>query len=309
MSPKVVLLGSNGQIGRVLTEALINRYGEANVIGSDIRHPDHKIGRFEIVDVTDAKRVGQFLDTHQPDHIYHLAALLSAKGEANPMLTWDINMGGLLNVLNSAVEKKIERVFFPSSIAVFGPTTPQILTPQDCPLLPGTVYGISKVAGENWCNYYHQRYGLDVRSLRYPGVIGYQSIPEGGTTDYAVEIFHAAIKEGHYECFLAEDTDLPMLYMPDAVKATIQLMEAESARLTVRSSYNLASMTFAPKNIAQEIKKHIPNFTISYKPDFRQQIAASWSDSIDDQVARSDWDWRPDFDLEKMTMDMIRNIK
>ena len=309
MSTKIVLLGSNGQIGRVLTKALIERYGQDNVIGSDIRHPDQQIGKFEIVDVTDPARVEQFVGDHKADHIYHLAALLSAKGEANPMMTWNINMGGLLNVLNTSVKLKVPRVFFPSSIAVFGDTTPKINTPQDSPLLPSTVYGMSKVAGENWCNYYHKKYGLDVRSLRYPGVIGYQSIPEGGTTDYAVEIFHAAIKDNHYQCFLGPDTTLPMLYMPDAVKATLDLMSADANRLSVRYSYNLGSMAFSPSEIAAEIQRHIPNFTMDYQPDFRQGIAESWSQSINDERARKDWDWMPDFDLQKMTIDMIHNIK
>lgn len=308
MSTKIVLLGSNGQIGRVLTKALIERFGQDHVIGSDIRYPDEQIGQFEIVDVTDPARVEQFIGDHKADHIYHLAALLSAKGEANPMLTWNINMGGLLNVLDSSVKLKVPRVFFPSSIAVFGNTTPKSNTPQESPLLPTTVYGMSKVAGENWCNYYHKRYGLDVRSLRYPGVIGYQSIPEGGTTDYAVEIFHAAIKEKHYQCFLGPNTKLPMLYMPDAVKATIDLMAADADRLSVRYSYNLGSMSFSPIEIATEIQRHIPDFTIDYQPDFRQSIAESWSQSIDDQRARDDWDWSPDFDLSKMTKDMIHNI-
>lgn len=309
MSTKIVLLGSNGQIGRVLTKALIERYGQDNVIGSDIRHPDQQIGKFEIVDVTDPARVEQFVGDHKANHIYHLAALLSAKGEANPMMTWDINMGGLLNVLNTSVKLKVPRVFFPSSIAVFGDTTPKINTPQESPLLPSTVYGMSKVAGENWCNYYHKKYGLDVRSLRYPGVIGYQSIPEGGTTDYAVEIFHAAIKDNHYQCFLGPDTTLPMLYMPDAVKATLDLMSADANRLSVRYSYNLGSMAFSPSEIAAEIQRHIPNFTMDYQPDFRQGIAESWSQSINDDRARKDWDWMPDFDLQKMTIDMIYNIK
>lgn len=308
MTKKVLLFGSNGQIGRVLTDALIDRYGLDQIVGSDIHQPQVQKGAFEIVDVTDAQRVDEYIETHQPKMVYHLAAILSAKGESNPSLTWKVNMDGLLNVLNSCVKHKVERVFFPSTIAVFGNTTPKVNTPQASPLLPETVYGMSKAAGENWCNYYHKRYGLDVRSLRYPGVIGYQSIPEGGTTDYAVEIFHGALKEKAYECFLSVDTRLPMVYMPDAVKATIELMEADPALINIRYSYNLTGMSFTPEEIAAEIQELVPGFKTTYKPDFRQDIAASWTESIDDSDARKDWGWQPDYDLKDMCKDMIQQI-
>jgi nucleoside-diphosphate-sugar epimerase len=225
------------------------------------------------------------------------------------MKTWNINLNGLLSILELARECNMNKVFFPSTIAVFGNTTPRKNTAQDVPLLPSTVYGMSKATGELWCNYYFKRYGVDVRSLRYPGIIGWQSLPAGGTTDYAVEIFHAALKNKHYECFLKEDTRLPMMYMDDAIKATIDLMEAPSETISVRYSYNLAAMSFNPSEIAAEIKKHIPEFTISYKPDFRQDIAASWTESIDDSVARNDWHWKPKFDLASMTIDMLDHLK
>lgn len=308
MAKKVVLLGSNGQIGRVLTQALIDKYGYDEVVGSDIRNPEQPYCHFELVDVTDKDRVDQFIADHQPDHVYHLAAILSANGEANPALTWKVNMQGLLNVLDSCKKHEIGRIFFPSTIAVFGKTTPKVNTPQDSPLLPETVYGMSKVAGENWCNYYHKRYGMDIRSIRYPGVIGYQSIPEGGTTDYAVEIYHAAIKDRHYKCFLEAQTTLPMVYMPDAIKATIDLMDADPSDIGIRYSYNLTGMSFNPEQIAKAIQQIYPDFTISYAPDFRQAIAASWTESIDDNKAREDWGWQPDYNLESMSKDMIENI-
>jgi nucleoside-diphosphate-sugar epimerase len=309
MSERILLLGSNGQIGTVLTQALQEKYGSENIIGSDLREPSIPISHFEIIDVTNRQLVDDFIGKYKPDHVYHLAAILSAKGESNPILTWDINVSGLLHVMDACLKHNVKRLFFPSSIAVFGKTTPRIMTPQEAPLVPETVYGMSKVAGENWCNYYHKRYGLDVRSLRYPGVIGYQSIPEGGTTDYAVEIYHGALKSSKYKCFLEAGTNLPMLYMPDAIRATIELMEAAPENISVRYSYNLAGMTFAPQDIATSIQKLIPNFTIDYHPDFRQEIAASWSESIDDQVARKDWNWHPEYDLNTMTLDMIENIK
>jgi nucleoside-diphosphate-sugar epimerase len=240
--------------------------------------------------------------------IYLLAAILSATGEKNPNLAWHLNMQGLLNVLDIAREEKLSKVYWPSSIAVFGPTSPKINCPQQTIIEPTTVYGISKYAGEFWCNYYHHRYGVDVRSLRYPGLISYKSAPGGGTTDYAVEIYHAAKEKKKYKCFLKEDTHLPMMYMPDAIRATIELMEAPAADIQVRTSYNLSSMSFSPAEIAEEIKTHIPEFEISYQPDYRQAIADSWPKSIDDSVARSDWKWKHEFDLSKMTSDMFKNI-
>jgi nucleoside-diphosphate-sugar epimerase len=241
--------------------------------------------------------------------IYLLAAILSATGEKNPHLAWSLNMQSLLNVLDIAKEENLHKIYWPSSIAVFGPTSPKQNCPQQTIIEPTTVYGISKYAGEFWCNYYNQRYGIDVRSLRYPGLISYKSAPGGGTTDYAVEIFHEALDEKRYECFLREDTYLPMMYMPDAIRATIELMEADASKISVRTSYNISGMSFSPKEIAGEIKKHIPEFTISYKPDYRQPIADSWPQSIDDTVARKDWGWKEDFDLASMTKDMLENLR
>jgi nucleoside-diphosphate-sugar epimerase len=241
--------------------------------------------------------------------IYLLAAILSATGEKNPHLAWNLNMQGLLNVLDIAREEKLQKIYWPSSIAVFGPTSPKKNCPQQTIIEPTTVYGISKYAGEFWCNYFHQRFGVDVRSLRYPGLISYKSAPGGGTTDYAVEIFHEALEEKKYECFLKEDTYLPMMYMPDAIRATIELMEAPADKISIRTSYNLSGMSFSPQEIAAEIKKHIPEFSISYKTDYRQQIADSWPQSIDDSVARKDWGWKEEFDLGGMTGDMLENLK
>jgi nucleoside-diphosphate-sugar epimerase len=264
---------------------------------------------FEFLDILNNQRLREIVDDHKINQIYHLAAILSASGEWNPIKTWNINLNGLLAILELAKEKEMDKVFFPSTIAVFGNTTPRINTPQDVPLLPSTVYGMSKSSGELWCSYYHTKYGLDVRSLRYPGIIGWQSLPAGGTTDYAVEIFHAALKEGHYECFLEENTRLPMMYMDDAIKATVDLMHAPKDQISIRYGYNLAAFSFTPSEIAAEIQKHIPGFTISYKPDFRQAIASSWSESIDDSMARKDWNWQPKYSLATMTADMIEQLR
>ena len=306
--PKILVTGANGQIGRVLTEALRNVYGNDAVLATDITKLETTKEPFEFLDILNNQRLREIVEDHKITQIYHLAAILSANGEWNPIKTWNINLNGLLAILELAREKEMDKIFFPSTIAVFGKTTPRIDTPQDVPLLPTTVYGMSKSTGELWCNYYFQRYGVDVRSLRYPGIIGWQSLPAGGTTDYAVEIYHEALKNGKYECFLAENTRLPMMYMDDAIKATIDLMSAPKADIHVRYGYNLAAMSFSPAEIAQEIKKHIPNFEITYKPDFRQDIAASWTESIDDSKARTDWKWKPDFDLEKMTIDMLSHL-
>lgn len=307
--PKILVTGANGQIGRVLTEELRKKYGTSNVLASDIQKHHIHNDPFEFLDILNLQRLKEIIEDHNINQIYHLAAILSANGEWNPVKTWNINLNGLLSVLELAREKNIEKIFFPSTIAVFGKTTPRINTPQDVPLLPTTVYGISKATGELLCNYYHQRYGTDVRSLRYPGIIGWQSLPAGGTTDYAVEIYHAALKGETYECFLAEDTRLPMMYMDDAIQATIQLMDADQDAIKVRYSYNLAAMSFTPAEIAAEIRKHIPDFKIVYKPDFRQEIAQSWSESIDDIKAREEWNWKPAFDLSKMTEDMLYHLK
>lgn len=305
---KILVIGANGQIGSVLTEALRGQFGDNNVISTDIREPDKPSPPFELLDVLDAAKLADAVDRHDITQIYHLAAVLSAKGERAPLPTWDINMKGLLNVLEVAREKKVAKVFYPSSIAVFGPTTPRVNTPQFTAMEPTTVYGISKVAGELWSQYYFNRYGLDVRSLRYPGIIGYQSLPGGGTTDYAVDIYHKAVLGQAFECFLREDTRLPMLYMDDAIQGTLQLMDAPADQVKVRTSYNLAAMSFTPAEIALEIKKHLPGFQVSYKPDFRQAIADSWTQSIDDTQARKDWGWAPRFDLPAMTVDMLEHL-
>lgn len=306
---KILITGANGQIGRVLTDALRKVHGNDAVLATDITKLPITVEPFEFLDILNNQRLKEIVEDHKITQIYHLAAILSANGEWNPIKTWNINLNGLLAILELAREKEMEKVFFPSTIAVFGNTTPRINTPQDVPLLPTTVYGMSKSTGELWCNYYHQRYGVDVRSLRYPGIIGWQSLPAGGTTDYAVEIYHEALKNGHYECFLDENTRLPMMYMDDAIKATIDLMEAPKENISIRYGYNLAAMSFTPAEIAEEIKIHIPTFNISYKPDFRQEIASSWTESIDDNMARIDWKWKPDFDLASMTVDMLDHLK
>lgn len=309
MSPKKILLtGSAGQIGQVLVNALIDRYGKENVIATDISDDPGFSCRYEKLNVLDKEGMVKALKDHEVDHFYHLAAILSAKGEQEPSKAWEVNMRGLLNALESAVECKVERVFFPSSIAVFGEGVDKTFTAQDSVLIPTSVYGISKAAGENWCNYYFEKYGLDVRSLRYPGVIGHQTMPGGGTTDYAVDIYYAAIEKGHFNCFLGPDAGLPMIYMDDAIRATIELMEADSESIRLRTSYNLQGMTFTPLEIYESIKKINPKFTIEYHPDFRQAIAESWPSRLDDLAAREDWSWKPEFDLEKMTAEMYSAI-
>lgn len=309
---RILVIGASGQIGVELTLALRKIYGNANVIASDLREENDLLkgtGPYVSLDVTNREMLHVQVVRQGITQIYLLAAILSATGEKNPSLAWNVNMVSLLNVLDIAREEQIKKVYWPSSIAVFGPTSPKRNCPQQTVIEPVTVYGISKYAGEFWCNYYFQRYGVDVRSLRYPGLISYKSAPGGGTTDYAVEIFHEAIAEGKYTCFLKEDTYLPMMYMPDAIRATIELMEADAGKISVRTSYNLAAMTFSPKEIADEIRKHIPGFTIGYAPDYRQPIAESWPQSIDDQVARKDWGWKEQFNLSEMTIDMIKNLK
>jgi nucleoside-diphosphate-sugar epimerase len=311
MKDMILVIGSSGQIGTELVEELRKNYGASNVIASDINNPTSEIleqGPFEVLNVLDKQRLIAIVEQYKVTQIYLLAALLSATAEKNPAFGWELNMVGLFNVLDLAKEGKIKKVYWPSSIAVFGPTTPRQNTPQHTISEPTTVYGISKFAGERWCEYYNQKYGVDVRGLRYPGLIGYKSAPGGGTTDYAVHIFHEALKKGEYECFLSEDTVLPMMYMPDAIRATLGIMEAPAEKVKIRSSYNVAGMSFSPSQIANEIKKIIPEFEISYHPDFRQQIANSWPQSIDDHVARQDWGWTNQYDLPKMCGDMIRNL-
>jgi nucleoside-diphosphate-sugar epimerase len=281
-------------------------------VASDLREENDLLkgtGPYVSMDVMNKEMLHVQVIRQNITQVYLLAAILSATGEKNPNLAWNLNMQGLLNVLDIAREEKLHKVYWPSSIAVFGPTSPKQQCPQQTIIEPTTVYGISKYAGEFWCNYYHRRYGVDIRSLRYPGLISYKSAPGGGTTDYAIEIFHEALEEKKYECFLKEDTYLPMMYMPDAIRATIELMEAPASAISVRTAYNLSGMSFSPKEIAAAIKKHIPDFSISYKPDYRQAIADSWPQSIDDSVARNDWGWKQEYDLNKMTSDMLINLK
>ena len=308
---KILVIGASGQIGVELTLALRKIYGNNNVIASDLREENPLLkgtGPYVSMDVMNKEMLHVQVIRQGITQIYLLAAILSATGEKNPNLAWHLNMQGLLNVLDIAREEKLSKVYWPSSIAVFGPTSPKINCPQQTIIEPTTVYGISKYAGEFWCNYYFNRYGVDVRSIRYPGLISYKSAPGGGTTDYAIEIFHEALEEKKYQCFLKEDTYLPMMYMEDAIKATLQLMEVPASKITVRTSYNVSGMSFSPKEISEEIKKHIPDFEISYKADYRQAIADSWPQSIDDAVARNDWGWQEDYNLEKMTKEMFDNI-
>ncbi|MBS1533220.1 MAG: NAD-dependent epimerase/dehydratase family protein [Bacteroidetes bacterium] len=312
MTEKILVIGANGQIGTELVSALRNIYGADSVIASDIKSPTYAIrhtGPFEIVNVLDHDNLHHVFNKHKPTQVYLLAAILSAVGEQKPKMAWDLNMTGLLHVLDFAVEFKVKKVFWPSSIAVFGPHSPQYDTPQYCVMDPNTVYGFSKLAGERWCEYYHDKYGVDIRSIRYPGLIGWRANPGGGTTDYAVHIFHEALKNNKYECFLSANTALPMMYMDDAIRATIALMDAPAENLTIRSSYNLAGVSFTPAQIADEIKKVIPGFEISYAAnDPRQAIADSWPKSIDDTYAQKEWGWRLEYDLPKMVEDMLVNL-
>ncbi|PIA78481.1 NAD-dependent epimerase [Gaetbulibacter sp. 4G1] len=310
MSQEIILItGSSGQLGTVLTKKLQKKYGVDNVIASDLRYDRDFNGQFEVLDVSNFEAIKAIILKYKITQIYHLAAILSANGEKAPLNTWDINMKTFFNVLEVSRLYNIKKVFFPSSIAVFGNNVERLNTPQSSNLTPTTVYGISKAAGENWGNYYYEKYGLDVRSLRYPGVIGYQSLPGGGTTDYAVDIFHKAVNNQKFECFLSASTVLPMIYMDDAIRATLELMEAPKERITVRTSYNIAGCSFNPKQLATAIKEIHPNFQITYKPDFRQDIANSWPMSIDDSDAKKDWDWQPKFDLKLMTDVMLRNLE
>lgn len=307
---KILVIGANGQLGTALTKALQDKFGSSNVIASDINTPLRSvIGIFEKLDVLDINRLRAVVQKYKVTQIYHLAAILSAKGEQNPQGTWDINMKGLWNVLEVSREENINRVYFPSSIAAFGPQTPKENTPQFTVMHPTTIYGITKQAGEQLCEYYFRRYGLDVRSLRYPGIISYETLPGGGTTDYAVDIYFKAAQGEDYECFLSENTRLPMIYMADAINATLELMSAPKENISIRYSYNLQGMSFSPIELATEIQKHIPNFKVTYKPDARQEIADSWINSMDDTTARQDWGWQPKYDISTMTEDMLLNLK
>ena len=312
MQDKILVIGSSGQIGTELVVELRGLYGDSNVVASDIIPSSDEImssGPFEKLDVTDNNLLLEIIKKHKISHVYLLAAILSANAEKSPKLSWKLNMDSLFNILNLAKEKIIKKIFWPSSIAVFGPSTQKKLTPQLAITEPNTVYGISKLAGERWCEYYHNKFNVDVVSIRYPGLIGWKANPGGGTTDYAVNIFHEALKHNKYTCFLSEKTTLPMMYMPDAIKATIQIMQTDSKNIKVRSSYNIAGASFNPLEISTLIKSKIPNFTIDYNIDFRQEIADSWPQSIDDSSAKLDWKWKKEYDLHKMTTDMMRNLK
>lgn len=308
---KILVIGASGQIGVELTLALRKMYGAAQVVAADLREQNPLLagtGPYVSLDVMNKEMLHVQVIRQNITQIYLLAAILSATGEKNPSLAWNLNMQGLLNVLDIAREEKLSKVFWPSSIAVFGPSSPRINCPQQTIIEPTTIYGISKYAGEFWCHYYWQRYGVDVRSIRYPGLISYKSEPGGGTTDYAVEIYHEALAKQSYNCFLKEDTYLPMMYMPDAIRATTELMEAAAERIAIRTSYNLSAMSFSPAEIAASIKRQLPAFSISYRPDYRQAIADSWPQSIDDSVARRDWGWKHQYDLDAMTEDMLLNL-
>ena len=312
MNPKILIIGACGQIGTELTQKLRKIYGTENVIASDIRKLNVDVvnsGPFEVINALDFNQIEHLVEVHQITDVYLMAALLSATAEKNPAFAWDLNMNSLFHVLNLAKAGKIKKIFWPSSIAVFGPTTPKENTPQYTIMEPSTVYGISKQSGERWCEYYHNLFGVDVRSIRYPGLISWSSPPGGGTTDYAVDIYHKALENQSYECFLSAETKMPMMYMDDAIAATIQIMQAPAEQIKIRSSYNLAAMSFTPTEIAAEIQKHIPDLTISYAPDFRQKIADSWPASIDDSRAREDWGWNHHFTLDNMTVDMLEHLK
>lgn len=311
MNPKILIIGACGQIGTELTHRLRKLYGTENVIASDIRKLNNDVvnsGPFEVVNALDFNQIEHLVEIHHITDIYLMAALLSATAEKNPAFAWDLNMNSLFHVLNLAKAKKIKKIFWPSSIAVFGTTTPKENTPQYTIMEPSTVYGISKQSGERWCEYYNHIFGVDVRSVRYPGLISWSTPPGGGTTDYAVDIFHKALSDKKYECFLSSETKMPMMYMDDAIDATIRIMQATTEQIKIRSSYNLAAMSFTPIEIAAEIKKHIPEFSITYNPDFRQKIADSWPASIDDSEAQKDWNWHHEFNLETMTIDMLEHL-
>jgi nucleoside-diphosphate-sugar epimerase len=311
MKSRILILGACGQIGTELTAALRQKYGSHKVIASDIREGEPELmqsGPFEIIDATNYEAIENIVIRYEISEVYLMAAMLSATAEKFPMKGWNLNMNSLFNVLNLAKDKKIEKLFWPSSIAVYGPTTPKQDTPQRTVMEPSTVYGISKQTGERWCEYYSKRYNVDVRSIRYPGIISWQTLPGGGTTDYAIDIYHKALKHKKYICFLNGETTLPMMFMDDAVKATMDIMSAPEEKIKIKSSYNLAAISFNPEEIAASIRKQIPEFTISYEPDFRQNIADSWPQSIDDKEAREDWGWKYTYDLDAITEEMLKNL-
>lgn len=311
MKHSILIIGACGQIGTELTMNLRQKYGAGKVIASDIREGSEDLtlsGPFEILDATDYDALEEVVAYYEIGEVYLMAAMLSATAEKFPERAWNLNMNSLFNVLNLGKEKKVDKIFWPSSIAVFGPNTPKKNTPQNTIMEPSTVYGISKQSGERWCEYYHQKYGVDVRSIRYPGLISWKTMPGGGTTDYAVEIYHEAIASGDFTCFLKADTELPMMYMEDAIRATLELMEGDGEKIKIRSSYNLAAMSFTPNDIAKSIEQQLPNFKITYEPDSRQAIADSWPNSIDDSQAQQDWGWKPEYDLEKTTREMLMQL-
>jgi len=309
ISETILIIGANGQLGSVLTKELQKIYGKKNVIASDIFLDTDFDGIFEVIDATDLNAIKAIINKYYIKEIYLLAAILSAKGEEKPLSTWDLNIKMMLNVFEASRLNNVNKVFFPSSIAVFGDQAPLLNTPQSSFLNPATVYGISKAAGENWAQYYFTKYGLDIRSIRYPGIIGYQSMPGGGTTDYAVDIYHSAVKDEKFSCFLNSDTKLPMMFMNDAIRSTIELMQSAIENIKIRTSYNLTGMSFSPSEIYNEIKKSYPNFKIEYNPDFRQKIADKWPKSIDDKEARNDWGWTPKYNLSSMTLEMLEKLK
>ncbi|MFA6391311.1 MAG: NAD-dependent epimerase/dehydratase family protein [Patescibacteria group bacterium] len=309
---KIIVTGATGQIGSELVDELRKKYGKDQVVAVGHSKPkagDDNSGPFESVDVTNKQALDELVKKHEPDTIFHLVGILSATGEKNPELAWNVNMGGLKNVLDISIARGVKHVFWPSSIAAFGPTTPRDFTPQHTILEPTTIYGVTKVAGELLCQYYFKKFALDIRSLRYPGLISYKTPPGGGTTDYAVAIYFDAIKNKTYDCFVGPDTVLPMMYMADGVRATIELMEAPAENIKVRTSYNLTAMSFSAEELAESVAKHIPDFVCTYNPDERQKIADSWPKSIDDSAARADWGWKHEFDLDRMTADMLKNVK
>lgn len=312
MHSNILVIGAAGQIGTELTLKLREIHGTDRVIATDIKDvaPEALMaGPFETLNILDKERLFEVVKQNNVSEIYLLAALLSATAEQNPALGWDLNMNGLSNVLDLSRDGQIKRLFWPSSIAVFGPNTPKNNTPQRTIMEPTTVYGITKVAGESWCEYYHKRYGVDIRSVRFPGIVGYKSAPGGGTTDYAVHIFHEAIKNGHYDCFLSENAELPMMYMPDAIKSIMEIMEAPEEKIKLRTSYNISGVSFTPKTLSEAIQKEIPDFTIDYNPDYRDLIAKSWPSTLDDSMARQDWGWKPDFGLDDLVNDMLVNLR
>lgn len=312
MKSRILIIGACGQIGTELTKALRDRFGADRVVASDIREGSPEMmsgGHFELIDATDCKAIEDLVFRYEVETVYLMAAMLSAVAEKFPQKAWHLNMTSLFNILDLGKEGKVKRIFWPSSIAVFGQSTPAKDTPQLTVMEPSTVYGISKQTGERWCEYYHKNFGIDVRSIRYPGLISYTTLPGGGTTDYAVDIYHRALKHGNYRCFLKEGTILPMMYMDDAIRATIAIMDARPEHIKIRSSYNLAAVSYAPEDVVTSIQKHLPDFTISYEPDFRQAIADTWPQSIDDSEARKDWNWSHDFDLEAITQVMLENLK